>query len=146
MSGIASAAPTIPGSVATFWSCSSERSSTIASSSSGSANTLAGTRMSGRASAGISQVVSSTRRRSDIQHDACPPGSLFMREREPVVGDRLHERPRLAGPPAHGRPKACVAEDDVRLLRHEPLRLGQEDELLEPPSQERGGIRRLKLD
>jgi len=54
-SGIASAASTIPGSVATFSSCSSERSRSIAASSSRSANTLAGTRMSARAVTGISQ-------------------------------------------------------------------------------------------
>src|SRR5919202_2191542 len=130
MSGIASAAPTIPGSVATFWSCSSERSSAIASSSSGSANTRAGTRMSARASAGISQVVSSRRRSSDIQDDACPPQAAVIHEREPVVGDRLDERPRLARPPAHRPPEACVAEDKLGLLRNEPLRLGEEDELL----------------
>ena len=49
---------TTPGSVATSWSCTSERSPRIASRSSRSANTRAGTRMSGRAPAGISHSAS----------------------------------------------------------------------------------------
>ena len=65
MSGIASAASTIPGSMATFCSCSSDRSPRIASSSTSSANTRAGTRMPGHADAGISQSVGPRRCSTD---------------------------------------------------------------------------------
>src|ERR671932_14721 len=96
MSGMAIAASTMPGSVATFWSWSSERSVRIASSSSSSANTRAGTRMSSRALAGISHRVSSIRTGSDIEHDVPAPAVAVTVQLEVVVGDRLDEVARLA--------------------------------------------------
>src|ERR671937_38678 len=113
MSGIASAAPTMPGSVATFCSCSSELSREIASSSSASAKTRAGTRMSARADAGISHSVSSTRRSSDIENDACSEATALLLELEPMVGDGLHERRRLA-------PDAVDGRGQARLLHGQP--------------------------
>src|ERR671934_250466 len=98
MSGIAIAASTIPGSVATFWSCSSDRSARSAARSSSSANTRAGTRMSARAVAGISYSVSSMGRGSDIEHDARLPHGTLLRESQPMIGRRLHERLDLAAP------------------------------------------------
>src|ERR671938_415821 len=126
MSGIAIAASTMPGSVATFCSCPSERSARIASSSSSSANTRAGTRMSSRALAGISHSVSSIRTGSDIEHHVAAPAVAVAVQLEVVVRDRLDE---VAG-----------------LVGHEPLGLGQEDELGEPFGQKRAAVGRLGLD
>src|SRR5919204_2968635 len=130
MSGIAYAASTIPGSVATFRSCSSDASSRIASSSSASANTRAGTRIS--PSWGSSQSVSSSCRSSDIEDDPSVPGIAAALELEPVVRHRFDERPRVAGPPAHRSLEARVGDDEIRVLGNEPLGLGEEHELLEP--------------
>src|ERR687886_408386 len=132
MSGIASDAPTMPGNVATFCSCSSERSVRIASSSSASANTRAGTRMSGRESAGISQSVSSTRRGSDIEHRRGPVAIPVALEREAVVGHGLHEVRRLAAGELDLGARPPGPELDVAdAVRHERLGLGEEDELLD---------------
>src|SRR5687768_12079864 len=126
MSGMASAASTIPGSVATFCSCSSERSPEIASSSSVSAKTRAGTRMSGRASAGISYSVSSSQRPSDIEHQPCVPAPGALLHGEPVVGDRLDEMGRKAAPALDLRPQPAVAELERRQpLGYEVLGLGE---------------------
>src|SRR5919204_796776 len=133
MSGIASAASTIPGSVATFCSCSSERSRTIAARSSSSANTRAGTRMSGRASAGISYSVSSMRRGSDIEHDPSVPHAVLACELQAVIRRRLDERVDTTTPPDERRCERRSAEPQpLCALRHEALRVGEEDQLLEP--------------
>src|SRR5919201_5978155 len=133
MSGIASAASTIPGSVATFWSCSSERSRTIAARSSSSANTRAGTRMSGRASAGISYSVSSMRRGSDIEHEPSVPHAVVKCEVQVVIGGRLDERLDSA-PTSDERGAECrrVEPQLLGALRNEALGVGEEDQLLEP--------------
>src|SRR5438477_7748982 len=120
MSGIASAASTMPGSVATFWSCSSDVSRAIASSSSASANTRAGTRMSARRSAGISQTTSSIRRRSDVENDPRSPDTLLLAQLEAMVGDRLHQRRRSAGPATDDGAQRLLAQDELgHRLRHE---------------------------
>src|SRR3954453_7198034 len=103
MSGIAIAASTMPGSVATFCSCSSERSVRIAASRSASANTRAGTRMSSRADAGISQRLSSIRTGSDIEHDVPAPAVAVTVQFEVVVGHGLDEVARLAPGPDRRR-------------------------------------------
>src|SRR5206468_12354833 len=111
MSGMARAASTTPGSVATFWSCSSERSVAIASSSSASANTRAGTRMSARAEAGISQRVSSIRRGSDIEdHGRGPAAAVGGLERQAVVGHGLDQVRRVGAPGVDLRPQAVLVE------------------------------------
>src|SRR5215211_3383508 len=116
MSGIASAAPTTPGKVATFWSCSSERSPWIASSSSGSANTRAGTSMSPRSLAGISQSVSSILRRrpSDVEDDPRAPAITVLPHLKPMVGHRLDEV-------RWGRQAAADGRFDTRLREIEAL-------------------------
>src|SRR5919199_15431 len=146
MSGIAIAASTMPGSVATFCSCSSDLSVRIAASSSASANTRAGTRMSSRAVAGISQRVSSIRTGSDIEHDVPAPAVAVAVELEVVVGDRLDEVARLARAPDDDGGDRVLADDQVaRLLGDEPLGLGEEDELGEPFREQRAAVRRLGL-
>src|SRR5919199_723298 len=121
MSGIAIAASMIPGSVATFCSCSSDWSSAIASSSSRSANTRAGTRISLRAVAGISQLVSSSRRSSDIEYDVGAPALAGGLEREPVVGDCLYEARRVVRCATHPRVQALIVEPELlEPARHEP--------------------------
>jgi hypothetical protein len=85
MSGIAIAASTMPGSVATFCSCSSERSARIAERISSSANTRAGTRMSSRVSAGSSYSVLSIRRGSDVEDDPRVPDVAVSFEPKPVM-------------------------------------------------------------
>src|SRR5215208_2352079 len=136
MSGIASAASTMPGRVATFWSCSSELSVLIASSSSWSANTRAGTRMSARACFGISHSVSSIRRSSDIEDDARAPPPVFLTEFEAMVGDGFDERRRLpASAGDHGCRAITAKVDLVEALGREALRLREEDQLLEPVRQ-----------
>src|SRR3954470_4596065 len=121
MSGIAIAASTMPGSVATFCSCSSDLSVRIAASSSASAKTRAGTRMSSRAEAGISHSVSSMRTGSDIEHDVPAPPVAVTVQLEVVVGDRLDEMPRLARAADDDRGHGVLADDEVaRLVGHEP--------------------------
>src|SRR5919202_165257 len=147
MSGIAIAASTIPGSVATFCSCSSDLSVRIAASRSSSANTRAGTRMSSRASAGISQRVSSIRTGSDIEHDVPAPAVAVTVELEVVVGDRLDEVARLARAADDDGGHRVLADDEVaRLVGDEPLGLGQEHELGEPLGEQRAAVGRLRLD
>src|SRR5918999_3931386 len=141
MSGMAIAASTTPGSVATFWSCSSDRSVEIASSSSSLANTRAGTSMSSRDSAGISQSVSPTRRSSDIEPQPGTPPVALALEREPVVGHRLHQMRRLAPPSLDDRLHAPFLERDVtRPFRDQPVPLGKEDELVQPGGEETGTV------
>src|SRR5919204_6346180 len=146
MSGIASAASTTPGSVATFSSCSSEESPAIASSSSWSAKTRAGTRMSERASAGISQSVSSIRRSSDIEGHASVPDTVALRELEPMVRSRLDERGRVAGSAAHGRAQVLAGELDLGALRYEAPGFGEEQQLLEPGDEQRSAVGGRELD
>src|SRR3954468_11391943 len=146
MSGIAIAASTMPGSVATFCSCSSDLSVRIAASSSASANTRAGTRMSSRASAGISHSVSSIRTGSDIEHDVPAPAVAVTVELEVVVGDRLDEVARLASAADDDGGHRVLADDQVaRLVGDQPLGLGEEHELGAPLGPPRPAVRRLGL-
>src|SRR5919197_3499059 len=131
MSGIASAASTIPGSVATFCSCSSERSRTIAARISSSAKTRAGTRMSGRASAGISYSVSSIRRGSDVEDHPRFPLLADLAEVEIVVGRRLDDRLHLRPPPGELHMHIVPRELDDRIVRNESVGVCQIDQLLE---------------
>src|SRR6185436_2414177 len=147
MSGIANAASTIPGSVATFCSCSSARSVRIAFSSSADAKIRAGTRMSSRASAGISQRVSSIRTGSDIEDDVAAPSVAVTVQLEIVVGHGLDEMARLARPPDDDRGHGVLADDEVaRLVGHEALGLGEEHELGQPLREQRAAVGRLDLD
>src|SRR3954449_2892092 len=113
MSGIAIAASTMPGSVATFCSCSSDRSVRIAASSSASAKTRAGTRMSSRAAAGISQRVSSIRTGSDIEHDVPAPAVAVTVQLEVVIRDGLDEMALLARAPDDHGGDGVLADDEV---------------------------------
>src|SRR3954471_21039169 len=147
MSGIAIAASTMPGSVATFCSCSSDLSVRIAASRSASANTRAGTRMSSRAVAGISHSVSSIRTGSDIEHDVPAPAVAVTVELEVVVRDRLDEMARLARAPDDDGGHGVLADDEVaRLVGDQALGLGEEDELGEPLGEQGAAVRRLGLD
>src|SRR2546423_2599944 len=129
---MASAASTMPGSVATLHSCSSEPSSRIASTSSASAKTRAGTRMSSRADAGTSQVNSSSMRSSDIEDHRRPPSALARLEREAVVGHRLDQMRRPPPPRDEPATQPRVLEPHVApVLGDEPVLLGQENHLLE---------------
>src|SRR5437762_1815203 len=110
MSGIASAAPTTPGSVATLQSCSREVSRAIDTRSSESANTRAGTRMPARPAAGISQTNSSTCWISDVENDACSEAIGLLAELETMVGDSLHELGRSTRPSADDGPQGPVRE------------------------------------
>src|SRR2546423_2227239 len=139
MSGIAMAASTIPGSVATLTSCSRERSCSMAANSSASANTRAGTRMPGRAPTGISHSSSPMRSgaRSDIEdHGRAVPGIAGL-EGQPVIGHGLDERWRLAQPAANDAPELPLRQLE-RLQRQglEAFRLREEGQLLEPADQE----------
>src|SRR5919198_920435 len=142
MSGIAIAASTMPGSVATLWSCSSERSVRIAWSSSSSANTRAGTRMSSRALAGISHRVSSIRTgRSDIEHHVPAPAVGITVQLEIVVGDRLDEVARLGRAPDDDGGHRFLADDQVaRLVGDEALGLGGEHGLPQPLGEQRAAV------
>src|SRR5919204_1849225 len=149
MSGIASDAWTIPGSVATFASCSSERSRWIADRSSKSANTRAGTRMSGRALAGISQSSSSIRRigSSDIEHHRSSVPGVRRLERQPVVGHRLDDRRGLSVMTLDHRLEGVRAELELpERNRLERVDLGTEHELLEPCRKQRRTVGSGRLD
>src|SRR3954464_6221748 len=133
MSGMAIAASTIPGSVATFWSCSSEWSVRIAGGRSSAAKPRGGTRMSARAPAGISQRVSSIRTGSDIEHDVPAPAVAVTVQLEVVVGHGLDEVARLAGAPRARRGGGVLADEEVaRLVGQGALGLGEKHELGEP--------------
>src|SRR3954466_16247992 len=147
MSGIAIAASTIPGSVATFCSCSSERSVLIAASRPASANTRAGTRMSSRAVAGISQSVSSMRTGSDIEHDVPAPAVAVTVQLEVVVRHCLDEVPRLARAPCDHPRNGVLAPDAVaRRVGQGAPGVGGEPDAGEPLGQQRAAIGRLVLD
>src|SRR5919198_2231993 len=143
MSGIAIAAPTTPGRVETFCSCSRDRSPSISPRISSSAKTRAGTRMSSRASTGISHVVSSIRVSSDIEDDPTFPDPVLPPESQPVQRHRLHERARLSAVAVHQCAQPKAVEREIGALRDEPLRLGEEDELVEPRREQRGEVIRL---
>src|SRR6266508_2599604 len=139
MSGIANAASTMPGRVATFWSCSRERSVRIASRSSSSANTRAGTRMSARAPAGISQSASSIRRRlpSDVKDDPRAPPIAFLPHVEPMVGHRLDEVWWGGEAADHGPLETRFRKiEALGPLRDQTLGLDQVDKLGQPFGQE----------
>src|SRR4051794_7652376 len=138
---MASAASTMPGSVATLHSCSSEPSSRIASTSSASANTRAGTRMSSRAVGGTSQVTSSSMRSSDIEHHRRAPAAVRGLEGQAVVGDRLDEVGRAPLPGDELAAQRAVADvDRLRAGGDEPVVLGEEDELLQPRGERPGAV------
>src|SRR6266540_1947378 len=131
MSGIAIAASTMPGSVATFWSCSSERSRRIAARISSSAKIRAGTRMSARASAGISYRVSSIRRGSDIEHHARLPRAVPFAELEPMIGRSLHDRLDLGQASLERGAETALDELGACLIGDERVGVREVDELLE---------------
>src|SRR5215471_11253065 len=124
MSGIAIAAPTTPGSVATFSSCSSEWSPPISSRISASAKIRAGTRMSSREELGISHVVSSIRCRSDIENDEPAPDPVLRSEAKTVERHGLDERSRLADVTAERCADLGARERELRSLGDESLGLG----------------------
>src|SRR6266571_4501550 len=133
MSGIAIAASTMPGSVATFCSCSSDRSMRIAARISSSAKMRAGTRMSSRASAKISYSVSSMRRGSDIEHDPCQPHVPLAYELQSVIRRRLDQRLERGEPADERRVQRARFEPQVVCtFRDEALRVREEDQLLQP--------------
>src|SRR5262245_3279021 len=144
MSGIASAASTIPGSVATLRSWSSDLSAAIASRICSSANTRAGTRIS--PSAGISQSVSSTFRSSDIEHHLRAPSFAGRLELEAMVGDGLHQRSRLGHASPHDRVQGGAVELEVGLSGDETCGVGQKEQLLEPGYEQRGKVAALEPD
>src|SRR5919198_2611113 len=147
MSGIASAASTMPGSVATFWSCSSERSRRIAARISSSAKTRAGTRMSGRASAGISYSASSIRRRSNVKDDMRAPATSLSSELQAMVRHGLDDRPRRANVARDDGVERISAEVELRhALGNEALGVGEEDELLQPPREQVRAVDAAQLD
>src|SRR3954452_25055888 len=144
---MASAASTMPGSVATLHSCSSEPSSRMASTSSASANTRAGTRMSSRAVGGTSQVTSSSMRSSDIEHHRRAPAVAGGFEAQAVVGDRLDEVGGPAAPREDLAAQRAVAEvDRLGAGGDQLVVLGQEDELLQPRGEQAGLIARGDLE
>src|SRR6266576_2970466 len=138
---MASAASTMPGSVATLHSCSSEPSSRIASTSSASANTHAGTRMLSRAVGGTSHVTSSSMRSSYIEDNRRTPAVARGLEGQAVVGDRLDE---VGGSSSAGDELAAqggVADvDRFGAGGDELVVLGEEDELLQPRGEQGGGV------
>src|SRR5919197_2161251 len=124
MSVIEMTASTMPGSVATFCSCSSDRSVRIAASSSADAKIRAGTRMSSRVPAGISQRVSSILTGSDIEHDVPAPAVAVTVQLEVVIGHSLDEVARFARAADDDRRDRVLADDEVaRLIRDEALGL-----------------------
>src|SRR3954471_17845301 len=112
--------------------------------------------MSSRASAGISQSVSSIRIGSDIEHDVPAPAVAVTVQREVVVRDRLDEVARLArasdddrghGVLADARVPGALPDDEVApLVGQEPLGLGEKHELGKPLGQQRAAVGRLGLD
>src|SRR2546421_10122524 len=131
MSGIASEKSTMPGSVAMFASCSSERSSLIASSSSASANSRAGTRIPEIAPRGISHRYSSRRfsGSSDIEHHHATVPATRGFELKPGRRDRFDEW-RGGGPDAPPRSPPPVGAQPQRpqLRFHQPPPFGPEDQ------------------
>ena len=103
--------------------------------------------MSSRASAGISQRVSSIRTGSDIEHDVPAPAVAVPVQLEVVVGDGLDEMARLARAPDDDGGHRVLADDEVaRLVGHEALGLGEEHELGQPLGEQRAAVGRLDLD
>src|SRR5215212_6938851 len=104
MSGIAMAACTIPGSVATFCSCTRLSSPSIALSSSRSANTRAGTCASARPSLSSHSSGSISRSSMSLLYVEDRPGhpaAVARLEGQPVVRHGLDEMRRLATAAPH---------------------------------------------
>ena len=132
-----------------FASCSSERSSLIASSSSASANSRAGTRIPEIAPRGISHRYSSRRfsGSSDIEHHHGTVPATRGFELKPVIRDRFDEWRGVGQDAPHRSPRAVGAQLERLDLRcHEPLRFGQEDQLLEPRCELRRAVVRADPD
>src|SRR5687768_16124456 len=103
MSGIAMAAPTIPGRVATSATCSTARSSTALLNRLSEAKTRPGTRMPSTYPCGISHRKSSSRRKlplvafiwflaraaSDVEENSCEPSLVVLFDAQLVIGDCL---------------------------------------------------------
>src|SRR5579884_4174702 len=144
---MASAAPTTPGRVATFSSWASEPSRSIASNSTSSAKTRAGTRMSSRADAGTSQTTSPTRCALDIEHHSRPPAAGRRLEGEPMPRDRLDKAARSATVTAHHRAQPAVVEPELdQPLGDELLGVGEVDELVEPVGEQAAAVAAFELD
>src|SRR5579885_3329824 len=144
---MASAAPTTPGRVATFSSWASEPSRSIASNSTSSAKTRAGTRMSSRAEAGTSQTTSPIRSALDIEDHPCPPAAGRRLEGEPMPGHGLDEAARRAAVAAHHGAQPAVLEAKLdQPLRDEPLGVGEVDELVEPVGEQAAAVVVFELD
>src|SRR3954467_5518041 len=112
--------------------------------------------MSSRASAGISQSVSSIRIGSDIEHDVPAPAVAVTVQREVVVRDRLDEVARLARapdddrgpgvPPPDTGPRARADAGLAPPVGREPLGSGENQECAKPLGQQRAAVGRLGLD
>src|SRR6266511_6408577 len=78
---------------------------------------------------------------SDIQHQAAAPTAFVAVDGEAVVGHRLDEmRGHVASPLDGGAQCRPVEVERYRSLRDEVLRLGEEDQLLQPGGEERGAV------
>src|SRR5947209_6971868 len=152
MSGIASAAPVMPGSAATFCNWSSERSAAICPISSRSANTRAGTRMSARASAPSSHTTPSMGRNprtatSDIEHHRGAVTTTRGLNSQPMVGDTLDQMSWAPATEAHRRHKAAIGQvEPTRLLGHQIFGLREIHELIEPARQQRRAVTGIHCD
>src|SRR4051794_32927035 len=145
MSGIASAAETMPGSVATLQSCSRLSSPRTAASSSSSANSRAGTRIFPRA--GISHATSPMRSSSDIEQHVRAPATRRGLELELVVRHGLDQVRRRAAAAADARLQRPVGQlERLELAGHEALGLGEEDQLLQELGEQAGAIVPARAD
>src|SRR5437870_7713124 len=103
--------------------------------------------MSGRAPAGISYSVSSMRTSSDIEHDASLPGAVLLGEPETVIGGGLDERFDGTAPSDERRRERRVREAQVfDPLGDEALRVGEENQLLEPLDEQGSVVACLEHD
>ena len=87
---------------------------------------------------GISQVVSSIRTSSDIEHHPAAPRAVLGPKPKAVERHRLHERSRLARASLHGSGEVRPLQREVGTHGDEALRVGEVEELVEPRREERG--------
>src|SRR5579875_1616451 len=144
MSGIASAAATSPGSVATFGSCSKERSAAISPSSSRSAKSRAGTRIPALLVLGSSNSTGESSRISafpltaalDIEHHPCPRSVRLLHVDEVMQRRPLYQGQRLAIDKPNLPRQGAVAQLNGCAGWNHPFPLCQEDQLLDEIDQQ----------
>src|SRR5712691_9302057 len=114
--------------------------------SSSSAKTRSGTRISARASAGISYSVSSIRRGSNVEDHPRFPRAISFAELEIMVRRRFHDRPDFRPATPELGAELGAGKLHLRLVGYETVGVGEVDQLLEQRDEQRRVVAAGELD